>query len=368
MAFTRPTLQQIYDRVKTDITSGLNLTTLLLRSFLKVIGAALAGASHTLHGYISWALLQMFPDTAEGSYLIRWGTLFGINQLAATFTELNIEISGVNGTVVPAETTVFQRSDGVEYKVKDEVTIGVSGTVEAVVVALEAGDESNIDDGSIITLTSPISGVDSDAEVLSTAVEGESQEELEALRTRLLERMQNPPAGGTVADYIAFAKTVAGVTRVWVLPGYLGQGTVAVTFVEDGEDPIIPSAPKVEEVQNAIEELMPIEATLFVFAPIAAPINPVISITPNTLAVREAITAELEDLIFREAQVRQAIDPEQVSQAVLFTGKIPLSKFNEAISIASGENDHVLVSPSETPQPSEGGILTLGTITFQTLT
>lgn len=368
MAFTRPTLQQIYDRAKTDITSGLGLTTLLLRSFLKVIAAALSGASHTLHGYITYALKQLFADTAEGNFLIRWGTLFGINQLTATFTELEIEITGLNGTVVAAETTVFQRSDGVEYKVKDEVTIGVGGSVTATVIAVEAGDEANIDDGSIITLTSPQSGVDSDAEVQSTIIEGDDPEDPEDLRTRLLERMQNPPAGGTVADYIAFAKTVVGVTRVWVLPGYLGQGTVALTFVEDGEDPIIPSGPKVTEVQNAVEELMPIEATLYVFAPIAAPINPTISISPNTLAVRNAITAELQDLIFREAQVRKAIDPAQVSQAVEYTGKIPLSKFNEAISIASGENDHILVSPSETPQPSEGGILTLGTITFQTLT
>lgn len=366
MAFTRPTLVQIRDRVEADFKSGLSLTTLLVRSFLKVIGSALAGASHTIHGHIQdFAQKQLFPDTADAEFLVRWAKLFGIDRLEATFTEIEVEVTGDEGTPLP-DTAIFQRSDGFEYQVKDEVLIS-GGVATAVLVALEAGSAGNISNGSTVTLTSPISGLSSDAEVQTTLIEGDDEEDIEVLRTRLIERMQNPPAGGTVADYIAFAKTVVGVTRVWVLPGYLGQGTVAVTFVEDGEDPIIPSAPKVQEVEDAILERCPIEADATAFAPIAVPLNPTIQIKPNTLEVRDAITAELEDLIFREAQVRGAIDPQHVADAVIYDGKIPISRINEAISIATGEQDHILVSPAETPQASEGGILTLGTITFQTM-
>lgn len=365
MAFQRPTISQIKDRIQSDLKTGLGLTTILARSFLAVLSAAYAGASHTLHGYISWALKQLLPDSSDDEYTVRWAKIFGIDRLEATFAEIEVTITGTDGVPVP-NTTLWQRSDGVEYKVKTEVTPS-GGTVTGTLVCQTPGDTGNISNGSQLNITSPIAGINSQCTVTATTVEGSDQETIENLRTRLLERIKNPPAGGTVADYIAFAKTVNGVTRVWVLPGHLGQGTVGVTFVMDGEDPIIPSLAKVDEVQAAVLERCPVEADAVVFAPTATPINPTIKITPNTQAVRDAVTAELLDLVFREAQVRDAVDPALVAEGTQYTGRIPLSKINEAISIAAGENDHELVSPSETPQPPTGGILTLGTITFQTL-
>jgi len=372
VAFNRPTLVQIKDRVEADFKQGLGLSTILLRSFLKVMASALAGASHTIHGYIANALKQLFPGTADEAHLVRWANIFGINRLPAVAAEIVVTITGTDGVPIPGldstptPAAIFQRSDGAEYQVKEEVTPS-GGTVQATLVAVVAGVSSNVSNGSTLTLSSPISGINSAAVVASTTLEGEDQEEIEDLRTRLLERIQNPPAGGTVADYVAFAKTVTGVTRVWVLPGYLGQGTVGVTFVEDDQDPIIPTGPKVDAVQAAVDERKPVEADAIVFAPMASAINPTIRVKPNNSAVRAAITAELNDLIFREAQVRGAVDPARIAEGFTYDGKIALSKFNEAISISSGEDDHILVSPVDSPQPSEGGILTLGTITFQTL-
>lgn len=362
MSFTRPTLTQIRDRVKGDIKSTLGLTTILRRSFLDVIGKIVAGASHTLHGHIQFAKEQLLPDQATDEYLLRWGAIWGISRLDATFTKLNITITGTATTVVPVG-TLFQRSDGVQYETEAEVTIGGGGSVAAVLVALEAGSDGNIDDGSTVSLVSAISGVDSDATVDSTDTEGDDQETLTDFRTRLVERIQNPPSGGTVADYVAYAKTVVGVTRVWVLPGHLGEGTVGLTFVEDNEDPIIPDQAKVDEVQDAVSALKPVTADLTTFAPIATPMNPNISLKPNTQAVRDAVTAELDDLIAREAQVAGAW--EEVGST--YDGVIPLSKINEAISIASGEEDHVLNSPTSDLTPQTGGLATVGTITFQTL-
>lgn len=367
MAFTRPTLAQIRDRIESDFESGLGLSTILRRSFLKVIAAAFAGASHTLHGHIQdFAALQLFPDTADDEYLVRWANIFGLERLAATFAEINITITGTPTTVVPIG-TLFQRSDGEEYALKAEVIIGGGGSIAGVIVAENAGDAPNIDDGSTVSLTAAIAGVDAQATVDSTAIEGEDEETIDALRTRLLQRIQQPPAGGKVSDYVAFALSVVGVTRVWVLPGNRGQGTVDVTFVEDDEDPIIPDAAKVAEVQLAINEQKPVTADSIVFAPNDTSIDMTIQLKPNTTEVRDAVTAELEDLFFREAEVRNAIDPEQVGEGVQFDGKIPLSKINEAISIATGEEDHVLVTPTSDPQASEGGLLSVGTLTFQTL-
>ncbi len=364
MPFIRPTLIQIRDRVENDYKSGLLLTTVLIRSFIKVFAAIVSAVSHTLHGHIQdFIQKQFFPDTAEEEFLVRWAVIFGLARLEATFTELNVTITGVATTVVPVD-TIFARSDGVEYKLKDEVIIGGGGSIPGVLVAVDPGADTNIDDGSTVSLTSAITGVDSDATVDSTAIEGDEEETIEDLRTRLLQRIQQPPAGGTVFDYIAFARTVVGVTRVWVLPGHLGQGTVGVSFVEDNEVPIIPSPAKVDEVQAAVDVRKPVTADAIVFAPTEEEINPEILLDPNTQAVRDAVTVELEDMVFREAQLRGAVDPEQVAAGVTFDGIIPLSKINEAISVAPGEDDHILVLPTTNPQPPVGGILTLGTPVF----
>jgi uncharacterized phage protein gp47/JayE len=67
----------------------------------------------------------------------------------------------------------------------------------------------------------------------------------------------------------------------------------------------------------------------------------------------------------RESQVSGAIDLDDYGETQ--DGILELSKINEAISLAADEDDHVLVSPNADVVPTQGEILTLGTVTFQTL-
>jgi uncharacterized phage protein gp47/JayE len=367
LAFTRPTLTQIIDRIKNDFKAGLGLTAIIRRSFLDVMSKAYGAASHVLHGHIEYAILRkFFPDTGDEETVLRWGTLFNVTRKDATFAELTVEFTGTTGNTLTLPTTLV-RSDGLLYDLQTETIVPAGGTAQANVVCQTEGETGNMDNGDTLALQSPVTGVETNAEVVATVTEGEEQETIEDYQTRVLERMANPPSGGTVNDYIAFAKTVAGVTRAWVLPAHLGEGTVGLTFVEDNEDPIIPDQAKVDEVQEAVLELQPINADLFTFAPIEYEMNPEIQLKPNTQEVRDAVIAELEDLLAREAQVRDASDPEQVGLGVQYDGKIKLSQINEAISIADGEEDHVLISPTSDVQPSVGGLVTLGTPVFSTL-
>lgn len=368
MAFTRPTLKTIVDRIKADFKAGLGLQTILRRSFLDVFAKAFGAASHSLHGHIDYAInKKFFPDTGDEATVIKWGTLYNLPRNEATFAQLTIEFAGTTGGTVVAG-SILKRADGVQYELDADVTVAAASTAQGTMTAVEAGSNGNIDDGSTVSLQSPVAGVESEAEVISTVIEADDLEPIEDYRVRVLERMQKPPSGGTVADFIAFAKTVTGVTRVWVLPDHLGEGTVGLTFVQDNDNPIIPSPAEVDEVQEAVTELMPVNVDLTVFAPTTTSINPVIKLKPNTVAVQNAVIAELNDMLAREAQVRDASNPDQVGLGVQFTGVIPLSKINEAISIAADENDHVLVSPTADVQPQTGGLVVLGTPTFQTLT
>lgn len=372
MAFTRPTLTEIVERIKSDFRTGLGLQAILRRSFLEVFAKAFGGASHTMHGHIDFAINEkFFLDDGDEATVIRWGTLFGLPRNEATFAQLTVRFTGTTGGTLTLP-TVLVRSDGFQYNLDAETIVPAAGTIDAQITAsVEDTDElsGNIANGEFLSLQSAVAGVDSSAEVIATVTEGEVEEPLEDYRTRVLERLQNPPSGGTVNDYIAYAKTVTGVTRVWILPNNLGQGTIGLTFVEDGNAPasIIPSPAKVQEVQEAVDALKPVTADHTAFAPIELEMNPSIQIKPNTTDVQNAIIDELNDLLAREAQVRDAVDPDQVGLGVQFDGKIKISQIREAISIAAGEEDHVLLSPTSDVQPSTGGLVTLGTPVFSTL-
>jgi len=368
MAFTRPKLSQIIERVESDLKNGLGLTAILRRSFEYVLARVLGGLSHVLHGHIDYAIvMKFFLDTGDEETVVRWGTIYNLPRKDATFAELVVDVVGTSGGSVVGGATIFVRSDGVEYIVKDSTVIPASTTVPVTIVAQVEGDSGNMNDGDSVELQSAIAGIESAALVTSTSIEGADLEDLELYRERVLARLQNPPAGGKVTDYIAFAKTVTGVTRAWVLPNHIGQGTVGLTFVEDNEVPIIPDASKVQEVQEAVLALQPINADLITFIPNETEMNPQIQLKPNTSDVQDAVTAELNDMLQREAQVRDASDPDKVGQGVQFDGKIALSLINEAISIAAGEEDHVILSPTTDVQPLSGGIVTLGTPIFTTL-
>ena len=368
MPFTRPTLAQIIKRIEGDFKTGLNLQTIIRRSFLSVFAKAFGGTSHTLHGHIDFAINEkFFPDTGDEATVVRWGSLYKLPRKDATFAEIIIDVTSTTGGTVEVD-KVYVRSDGQLYNVKDEVVIPAATTSPVTMVAQTEGETPNMLPGDKISLQSAIAGIQSEATVVSTTIEGENLEDIELYRQRVLDRLQAPPSGGTVNDFIAFALKVPGVTRVWVLPNFLGEGTVGVTFVEDGEDPIIPDASKVAEVQTQLILDEPQgTAGSTAFAPNEAKINPQIQLKPNTAAVQAAVIAELNDLLAREAQVKDASDPDQVGLGVKFTGKILISQINEAISIAADEEDHVLISPTEDFDPGSGGLATLGTPVFTPL-
>lgn len=363
MAFQRPTLAAIIARVEGDIKGALSINTILRRSFLGAMSRAIAGAAHILHGHMVFISKQIFPDQAEDEFLDRWGSIYGLERTAATFSQQTIDVVFTGAGTVPAG-TIYQRLDATEYTVDTDIDGIAAGAVSGTITASVAGISANNDVGAVVSLQSAIANVEGDATVTATVTEGEDAETDESYRQRIVDRIQKPPAGGTVNDYIQFARSVAGVTRAWVFPSWMGEGTVGVSFVEDGENPIIPTGAKVTEVQTAVDLAKPVTALAVVFAPTDNPVNMSIAIKPNTLVVRNAVTAELTDLFQNENEVRGGF----AGIGLTFDGKIALSRVNESISLAAGEQDHNLITPTSDPIPgNNGGILTLGTLTFSTL-
>lgn len=346
MAFSRPTLQQLIDRARNDLLARLAADDVLRRADAEVYARVLAATSHTLHGFIDHVSRQILPDTADAEHLERWASIWGVARKAAARATGTATFTTSAGAVIPTGALV-RAFDGVEY----EVTTGDTASGASLVLpvqAVEAGAAGNRSAGQSLALVSPIAGVQSTAvgSSLSGAADTETDD---ALRARLLARIQQPPHGGAAHDYIAWALEVAGVTRAWVYPNEAGLGTVTVRFMRDDDTDPIPDAGEVAAVQAHIEAAAPVTAGVIVAAPVAAPVAMQITLTPNTAAVQAAVLAELEDLFLRDAEPG---------------GTIYLSRIREAISVAAGEAHHALVSPVADVVAATGDIPTVGSITW----
>lgn len=350
MSYSRPTLPDIIQRVRNDVLSRLSLDDVLRRADAEVYARVLGGAAHGLYGFIDWLSDQVIYDTAEAEYLDRWATIWGVTRKPAASATGSVTFAVQAGAVIPAG-TLLQALDGVQYQTTADATI-TAPTATAPVAALVAAAAGNRVTGQSLTLVSPIVGVQSTATagVLSGGADIETDD---ALRARLLARIQQPPQGGASTDYVAWALQVAGVTRAWCYPGELGAGTVTVRFVRDNDgsgSAIIPDAGEVATVQAWINLLRPVTAQVTVVAPVAVPLNfQIQGLVPSSSAVQAAVTAELQDLITREATPG---------------GTLLLSHIRAAISAATGETDSVLVSPNANVTSSTGNLTTMGTVTW----
>ncbi len=351
MPFSRPDIQTLIDRLAGDIESRLPGTDARRRrSVLAALARAQAGAAHGLHGHLDWLARQLMPDTAETDHLERWASIWGVSRKPAAPAAGTVTFTGTDGSTIPAG-TALARADGAEYTTDAAATIA-AGVASVAVTATVPGAAGNAAAGTQLSLTAPVTGVQGQATVDAPGLAGGADTEDDAsLRARLLARIREAPHGGNANDYVQWALEVPGVTRAWVYPQELGPGTVTVRFVAD-DDPAgpIPSQTLVDGVAAHIDALRPVTAAVTVVAPVDVPINPTIRLTPNDPAVQAAVQAELEDMLRREA---------------VPGGTILLSHINEAISIAAGETDHALVSPTADVTHATGELAVLGTITWQ---
>lgn len=356
--FTKPTLPEILGRVGVDmeIVGGVDQTQ--YNTIVEGIKQSLAGVSHGLHGHLDYLATQYHPFTASGLSLKQHAAVYSVANLSATAAGGPVQFTGSNGAVIPVDTLLHSKY-GVEYTMTAEVTIA-AGTAVATVQAVATGAAGNLAAGEVLSLISPVAGVNSTQTVTGDGLTGGADiEGDDSLQARYFRRVRQPVQGGNKSDYETWALEFPGVTRAWPVPLGMGDGTVTLYFMMDNTySNGIPLAADATALYNYIETKRPAGMSgLYVVPPIAAPLNPTIALKPNNATVRAAVEAELASLIFDEA----------VAEDGAGSGVLLLSHIREAVSIAVGESDHSLTSPAANVAPTTGQIVTLGTVTFTTL-
>lgn len=170
---------------------------------------------------ILWACLEdiynsRFVDTAAGTSLYSLGRNIGMQLLPEGKATGYITISGTAGTKVPAGFLV-STNGGLQYVVTSAVTIGVEGSVLAIIKAVKTGTEYNTNAGTVQVIVNPssVSGVTT----IYNAAEitgGREKETDNAFRDRYYKSVDY--AGGVNADAIraSLLNDVEGVSSAYI--------------------------------------------------------------------------------------------------------------------------------------------------------
>lgn len=342
MPFQRKTLTTLISEVAADISSALEGADALLRfAVLKIVGKVQAGLCNLQFGYLDWIARMAVPFTAEDEYLEGWAALKDVYRKAATQAQLTAQFHGTTGKVLSAGTAIA-RGDGVTYTTSTTGTVDGTGNVSVTIVADVAGSAGNADSGTAISLSVAVDGIQQGGTITATVESGADIEIDDDLRSRMLDAYQNTTQGGDFEDYVQWALAVAGVTRAWCAPNGFGAGTVVVYTMWDKAEIVHGGFPQGTDgvsqndkgpgglprgtvasgdqlvVADSIVTKQPVTALVYSCAPIANNLTITLSgLTSATTATRNAISAAIADVLFRNGDPRAGtINRDDIAAAI----------------------------------------------------
>lgn len=314
----------------------------LCRSFVMLL--------YGVHLHLRWWGDQYFPDTAEEEALLRHASIWGLTRREATKAVGRATVAGAFGAVVPAGRLL--QGSGVTYEVDAAVAVGGDGTAVLALTASDAGAIGNADSGTQLSFLDEVDGLDPQSATVDGEgiAGGEDIEDVEALRARLVARIQQPPHGGADFDYATWVKEAFAVSHVKVLPNWGGYGSVGVCVaMGTAASPLAPTLAELDAIAAYLDPLRPVTAEVIMVAAVILTCDLTISVDPDTLTVRAAVETAWRSLFAREAEIGK---------------KLPLSRMSERISAAAGEYAHKIVSPAASIDPTATQLPVPGTITF----
>lgn len=361
MPFTRPDIDTIYQRLKTDLEQRLGHTNWLSRSVLLAMLAVYAGSIHLAYGALVQLSKELFFTTSV-KFLDWWAELWGLprkDAVKATTGPNGYRFTGIDTTAIPQYTAV-QTPDGTVF-LTDTAVVIAGGEALVGLTARVKGSAGNVE-ATTMELVSPIAGVDTEGTVLIQPTGGTDRETDDELKFRLLQRTRNPPGSGNVGDYVRWALEVTGVGRAWAFGGsdWFGAGTVGVVIASS--DLSIVDAQVKTDVIDYIEARRPVGADVSIEDPIPRAIGFDLSITPNTASIQAAILEQLNLIFLLDSSPGGTMLLSHINKSIASTAVVDfeiteLRKDGTPISI-----DNITTSGLELSRLDEGDVV------FATLT
>lgn len=187
-------LQEIKEEIevalRTEFGTSINL---LPESVFGQIVATFADREASLWEHVQAVYSSRDPNQAEGLSLDRVASMVGITRLPAVATTVTATLVGTAGTIIPAGSRAGVTGTSFAFELAEDATIGIGGTITAVMTCTEAGAVPCLT-GTLTTILTPVFGWDS----VTNTVDGElgRAEETDAdFRVRRLEYLSTGAAG-----------------------------------------------------------------------------------------------------------------------------------------------------------------------------
>ena len=245
---------------------------------------------------------------------------------------IDVTISGATETEYNGTFTVNVTSEKTfTYDITGTPTSPATGTIlcNHVTSSFEIeselyGEDKNLDSGTVVTFSSSISGINTDAHVQFSEIKGGTDSESDDdYRKRVTNRYQKPVAHFNNAEVENLAKEVSGVTRVWVedITPEVGQGSIL--FVRDNDKVIIPTPSQVAEVKAKILTNKPIEMAdkdVIVKAPNPKSVDFIFTeLDPNTGTMQESIKNSLKEFFTENTNPGETLSRYSYTSAIYNT-------------------------------------------------
>jgi len=260
-----------------------------------------------------------------------------------------VTISGAVETEYNLTASITVESeDSFTYQITGTPASPATGTIKATlsfanieVESLTFGEITNQDSGATLTFSTFISGLDSNATVQFTTLSGGTAEESDVdFKKRYMYGYRNPISYFNVTALVNKAKTVPGVTRVFVQEITPDVGQVTIYFMMDNRTYPIPTLNDVKRVKDELLKIKPAHvnpADMIVSAPTPKLVSfKFTTLTPNSDAMREAIKINLEAFFAEVPVVGQFLSTYSYQSAI-----------NDTVNPETGEfiEDFVLAYP-----------------------
>lgn len=241
---------------------------------------AAAAQIQALEIQADWVLDQSFPQTAQGIYLDRHGTMRGISRLPATKAvgtlRFSVEFPPVLDTTIPAQ-TVCMTAEEVRFQTTEAGVLAAGELfVDVPAEALEGGTAGNAAPGEISILTAcPVAiTACTNPEAFSG---GSDQEDDETLRERILESYRRLPNGANAAWYEQTAMNYGGVAAARAVGRPRGIGTVDVYVTTEAG---LPDEDLLTGLQTELQEKREIAVDVQVKAPQVETVDITVAVAP----------------------------------------------------------------------------------------
>lgn len=368
--FAIPSLKDLVERARISFRTNMpGSDAWIWPNNINPTAKVLAGMEHEVFGFADYIQRQKFALTADSENLDLHGEELGLARRPTSPARFFVDITAAAAITVQVSAQ-FTRADGQIYLATAGGSSTGAGVTTVEVIAASDGASTTPTAGTPLVITSGVVGDDTATAVVSSTAgsisPGTDIEDDETFRARILFRKRNPPHGGSPADYVLWASSVSGVTRVYVERRWIGAGTVRVfVMMDDRYADGIPSVADVARVQDYIDLVAPAGAAVTVAAPlpVAVPVQ-IANLVPSNTAVQEAVVAELRAAFRRLSAVAGNDTPHDGMPYLATAQSFSREWIGQAISNAAGQKRHMLVAPPADIPLVPGEIATLGAVTF----